>query len=108
MEEIIKDVNEPGKLSIGIDCNANNYYSEGTKKYEMDSFKQPSDVDPLIDYYFKYTTDHPLITYLEDPIASTHVAGWKKMFTKFETKPNITISSKHIIEENIIHLKNVN
>jgi enolase len=106
MEEIIKDVAEPGKLSIGIDCNANNYYNEGTKKYEMDGFKQPSDVDPLIDYYFKYTTDHPLITYLEDPIADHDIAGWKKLYTKFESK-NITISSKNMVDENITKLSNV-
>jgi enolase len=106
MEEIIKDVGEPGKLSIGIDCNANNYYNESTNKYEMDGFKQPSDVDPLIDYYLKYITDHPLITYLEDPIADSDLIGWNKLYTKFESK-NIIISSKIMIHEDISILKNV-
>ncbi len=105
IEEIIKDLAEPGKFSIGIDCNANNYYIEGTNKYEMDGFKQPSDVDPLIDFYFKFVTDHPLITYLEDPIADTDIAGWKKLYGKFEGK-NMIISAKNMLK-NFTFLKQV-
>ena len=105
IEEIIKDLGEPGKFSIGIDCNANNYYVEGTKKYEMDGFKQPSDVEPLIDFYYKFVTDHPLITYLEDPIADTDISGWKKLYTKFEGK-NIIISAKNMLK-NFTILKQV-
>jgi len=86
MEDIIKDTGEAAKLSIGIDCNANNYFNETTKKYEMDGFKLPPDADPLIDYYVKYCTDHPLISYLEDPIADTDLIGWKKNIPQIRIK----------------------
>lgn len=107
MEDIIKDTGESAKLSIGIDCNANNYYNDSTKKYEMDGMKQPPDSDQLIEFYFKYCTDHPLITYLEDPIADIDQIGWKKILLKFESKPSICISAKNIISENYTNLKNV-
>ncbi len=107
MEEIIKDTGEAGKLSIGIDCNSNNYFNESTKKYEMDGFKQPPDADQLIDYYFKYITDHPLITYLEDPISSFDHIGWSKIYAKFESKPNVKISGKNIVGDSLSQLKHV-
>lgn len=107
LEEIIKDTGESNKLSIGIDCSANNYYNETTKKYEMDTIKGTPDADQLIDYYLKYCTEHPLITYLEDPIADTDHLGWKKITTKFESKPNIIISCKNMIGESFLNLKNV-
>ena len=54
MEEIVKDIAEGNKISIGIDCNANNYYSDQVLKYEMDTFKAPIENDLLIDFYFKF------------------------------------------------------
>ena len=95
IENIIAEVNEKDILSIGIDCNADNYYSESNKTYEMDGFKKPPDTDQLIDFYVKLITDHPLITYLESPIAESDVDGWEKIFDKFsEEKPNVNIYGK--------------
>jgi enolase len=107
MEEIIKDTGESARLSIGIDCNANGYYNETTKKYDMDGMKQPPEADALIEYYFKYCTDHPLITYMEDPIADVDLAGWKKIFAKFESKPTVQIASKNLISESLTNIKHV-
>jgi enolase len=108
MEDIIKDTGEQSKLSIGIDCNANNYYNSETNKYEMDGFKQPSDVEALIEYYLKYCTDHPFITYLEDPIADSDHVGWKKMYWRFENaRPQVTIACKNSIAESPTKLKEV-
>jgi enolase len=108
MEEIIKDTGEQSKLSIGIDCHANNYYNSETMKYEMDGFKQPSEVELLIEFYLKYCTDHPLITYLEDPIADSDYVGWKKMYWRFENmRPGVTITCKNLIDENPKLLKEV-
>lgn len=104
MEEIIKDTGEASKLSIGIDCNANNYFNDSTKKYEMDGFKKPPEADELIDYYMKYMNDHPLINYIEDPLCDSDLPGWKKIYQKFDTKPNLTVSSKQLIAENCENL----
>ena len=60
----------------------------------MDGFKKPPDSDQLIDFYLKLVTDHPLITYLEEPIALEDNDGWEKIMDKFEEKPNIKIYSK--------------
>jgi len=79
LEDIIKDTGEPTKFSIGIDCNANAFFSESTKKYEMDGFKTPIDQDQLLDFYMKYLIDHPAITYLEDPIADVELDAWRKV-----------------------------
>lgn len=95
IENIIAEVNEKDILSIGIDCNADNYYSDANKTYEMDGFKKPPDTNQLIDFYIKLITDHPLITYLESPIAESDVDGWEKIYDKFsEEKPNVNIYGK--------------
>jgi len=107
LEDIIKDTGESTKLSIGIDCNANNYFNEGTKKYDMDGFKQPPDAEGLIDYYLKYLSEHPLISFLEDPLADGDIQGWKKIFNKFESKQNVVISSKNLIDERVTKLNNL-
>ena len=107
MEDILKDLGEGNKVTIGIDCNANHYYTETTLKYEMDGFKTPVENDQLIDFYFKYITDHPLITYLEDPMATLDIFGWKKILSKFEERPNCIISMKNTYNENISCLKKV-
>lgn len=33
----------------------------------------------MIDYLIKLCTDKPIITSLEDPLASTQLAAWKKL-----------------------------
>lgn len=33
----------------------------------------------MIDYLVKLCTDKPAITYLEDPLAATELAAWKKL-----------------------------
>jgi enolase len=62
----------------------------------------------LIDYYIKFCNEHPAISYLEDPIADSDVTGWQKVFTKFVSKPNVIISTKNLVSENLKNLKNVN
>jgi enolase len=33
----------------------------------------------MIDFLVKLVTDKPIITYLEDPLAATELAAWKKL-----------------------------
>jgi enolase len=82
LEDIIKDTGDSTKYSIGIDCGANSFYTDTTKKYEMDGFKQPPDADQLLDFYLKFVTDHPQITYIEDMLADSDLDGWKKVKVK--------------------------
>ena len=96
IETIITEVNAPeDALYIGIDCNANNYYNEQSKTYDIEGAKKAPDTDQTIDYYMKLVTEHPLIRYLEEPIAEVDVEGWEKIIDKFaEEKPNVTLWSK--------------
>lgn len=107
LEDIIKDLGEANKVNIGIDCNANNFYSDQAKKYEMDGFKTPIENDQLIDFYLKFCSEHPLVTYLEDPVSELDLHGWKKLLAKFEGKQNILISGKNLFNDNPAVLKNV-
>jgi enolase len=111
IEEMIKEISKDSsysliKITIGIDCNANSYYSDQTKKYDMDGMKKPPDSDELIEFYLKYVTDHPLITYLEDPIADIDIQGWKKLFKKFEEKNSLVkLVCKNLICNSVPNLK---
>jgi enolase len=107
MEDIIKDTGESSKLSIGIDCNANNYFVETTKKYEMDGFKQPPEAEALIDFYLKFCHDHPLISYLEDPLADSDISGWNKIHSKFDSKSHIFVTSKSLVSRNLSSIQNL-
>lgn len=92
IEGIINEIEEKEKIFYGIDCNANNYYNEETSLYEMEGMKKPIDSDGLIDFYIKLCTDHPLILYLEDPMAAKDLKGWSKLLSRFTAeKPNVKI-----------------
>jgi enolase len=50
----------------------------------------------MIDYLVKLLTDKPIITYLEDPLASSEIASWTKLTVIYfvnseKNKRNISI-----------------
>jgi len=50
----------------------------------------------MIDYLIKLLTDKPIITYLEDPLASTEIASWSKLIVIYfinseKNKGNISV-----------------
>ncbi len=111
LEEMIKEVKKDTslnliKISIGIDCQANNYFNEQTKKYDMDGIKNPLESSKLIDYYLQYFNDHPMITYIEDPIADSDISGWKELIKRAEEKNSLLkISCKNLICNKLNNLK---
>ena len=103
IEQLIKDINDEN-IYFGIDCNSNNYYNEKDNTYEMDGFKKPLTSEEITDFYLKLCNEHPLLLYLEEPLAENDKDGWAKLTEKFDNeKPNITISKKvelyKVIEE---------
>ena len=67
-------------------------------------FKKPLNSEEIIDFYLKLCNEHPLLLYLEEPLAENDKDGWAKLTEKFDNeKPNITISKKvelyKVIEE---------
>ena len=74
----------------------------------MDGFKKQPDKEQLIDFYLKLATDHPLLKYLEDPMADADLRGWAKLLEKFaSTKPEVKIASKSLIGNDILKLGEV-
>lgn len=76
LEEVIKTM-KGSNMSIGINCNGSELYNAGTKKYEMEGAKALFDTTQMIDFYVKFLADHPLVTYLEDPMSNEDLPGWR-------------------------------
>jgi len=55
--------------SIGINSESESYYNEEQNKYDVEGPKNLFEPAQLADWYVKLVTDHPLITYIEDPFA---------------------------------------
>ena len=75
LEEAIK-ASKMENVKIFICCNATDVYNEATMKYEMEGAKGQYEFPQMIDFYIKFLNDHPLITYLEDPMANIDLPGW--------------------------------
>lgn len=95
LENVIAEVNVPDTITIGIDCNANNYYVESEKAYEMDGFKKNPDSKQLIEFYIKLLNDHPLIEYLEEPFYKDDDEGLYNFMAQIKPeKPKVRVVSK--------------
>ena len=98
MEGFIKDTNaamdNKNIVSLGIDFNADNYYNPKDNTYDTEGAKKPLDNVQLIETYLKLITDHPSLTYLEEPLAYEDEDGWSQLIEKLKDKPNINIVKK--------------
>lgn len=70
LEDAIKKAGHTGKIDIGMDVAASEFFVDG--KYDMD-FKNPKSdgskkltVAQLTELYLKFTKDHPIVS-IEDP-----------------------------------------
>ena len=98
MEGFIKDINtamnNQNMVTLGIDFNADNFYNSADTSYEPEGVKKPVDNIQLIDLYIKLISDHPSLTYLEQPISNEDEEGWDLILEKFKEKQNICIVRK--------------
>ena len=76
-------------VSLGIDFNAENFYNSKDSTYEPEGVKKPIDNVQLADSYIKLINDHPLLSYLEQPMAYEDIDGWGTLLEKLKDKPNI-------------------
>lgn len=65
-------------LKIGINTDASSWFLEDANKYEWDGPKVQYDEDQLIDFYEKILNDHPLVEYIEDAFAASHIQAYKR------------------------------
>ena len=62
----------------------------------------------LTEYFVKMCNEHPLLEYLEDPIADGDVLGYQKILKRFrEAVPRVKIGVKHFFKSNIEIIKHV-
>ena len=98
MEGFIKDINtsmnNQNIVSLGIDFNADNFFNPKDNTYDTEGAKKPLDNVQLIDTYLKLITDHPSLTYMEEPLACDDEDGWSLLIEKLKDKPNINIVKK--------------
>ena len=98
MEGFIKEINtamnNQNVVSLGIDFNAENFFNPVDVSYEPEGVKKAIDNTQLVDSYVKLIADHPLLTYLEQPMAYDDQEGWGLLLEKFKDKPNISIVQK--------------
>lgn len=67
-------------FTIGINCDGDSIFNKDPKdpnKYEIEGQKGQATKEQLADFYIKQVTDHPLVTYLEDPYSSGDIAGFQ-------------------------------
>ena len=98
MENFIKEINtsmdNKNIVSLGIDFNADNFYNSKDSTYEPEGVKKPIDNVQLADSYIKLINDHPLLSYLEQPMAYEDIDGWGNLLEKLKDKPNISVVQK--------------
>jgi enolase len=83
LEEAIKNSGLTD-VKIFITCNANNFYNETTGKYEMEGAKSLFDSNQFTEYFIKFLNDHPLVTYLEDPMSDKDFNGWRILTVNYK------------------------
>lgn len=82
VEEAINSAGAKDVVTIGLSWAADTLFSPETKKYELQNPKTPFDNDQMIDYLIKLLQDKPIIQYLEDPLACSEKAAWKKLIVQ--------------------------
>ena len=71
-------------FKIYIECNADDFWTSETERYEMETFKAPIEAPQLIDYYIKLMNDKPSIGMLEDPLATEDAKSYGLLFEKID------------------------
>lgn len=86
MQEAINNTGYKKKVSFGIDCAANSFYNEKSKKYNLDGkIFSSSDLEK---YYLKLLKDYN-ITAIEDPFFEKDYSAWKSFYKKIGSKVRI-------------------
>ena len=94
IKEINASMNNQNFVSLGIDFNAENFFNAKDCTYEPEGVKKAVDSAQLIDMYLKLISEHPSLTYLEQPLAYEDADGWGTLLEKLKDKNNISIVQK--------------
>ncbi len=87
IEKAIKQAGYTRKeVSLALDCAANSFYNEKTKKYFLNNKNYSS--SELSDYYLKLIKDYNIIS-IEDPFSEEDKLAWKDFNKKINNKINV-------------------
>ena len=76
-------------------------YMADQERYDIEGPKNLFDSQQLIDWLFKMASDHPLLTYIEDAMASGDIQGYKKLLEKFKGSSKVKIGVKNWFESDL-------
>jgi len=62
------------------------FFNPDQGKYDIDGPKNLYDNKMLCDWYIKILNEHPLVTYLEDPVRVSDVDGWRQLKEALKAK----------------------
>lgn len=89
-------------LKLGINAEADSWYLEDQNKYDVDGPKTLNTQDMLIDWYMKLCNEHPLLEYIEDPMAVNDIRGYRVMVERFAKKyPHVKVGVKNWFKSDI-------
>lgn len=78
------NTNERKYLQIGINADGSSSYSEETGRYDIEGPKNLYDQTMMADWFVKMAQDHPLLAYIEDPMADGDIVGYQKILRRFK------------------------
>jgi enolase len=85
-------------LRIGVNCDASSLFNTDPKdpnKYECEGQKAPLTSTQLCDWYLKLISEHPLLTFIEDPFSENDIEGYRAFQNHLRVKfPQVQISRK--------------
>ncbi len=90
LTEISKAVNDAGykigeEVGIALDCAANSFYDEETKKYVFEIEEKVFSTEELIEVYRDWIENNNIIS-IEDGVTEDDWEGWSKMHTELGDK----------------------
>jgi enolase 1/2/3 len=97
ISEAINKAGYKGKVKLGMDAAASEFYKDG--KYQIDG--KSLSTDKLVDYYLDILGDYPIISF-EDPFAED---DWKGYVSLTKKAPKITIIGDDLFVTNVVRLK---
>lgn len=90
---------------LGVNVDAQSSYLAEQEKYEIEGPKNLFDANTLTEWLFKMATDHPLLTYIEDPFAQGDLIGYQRIVNRFKEKPGVKIAIKNWFGSDLEALK---
>ena len=88
-------------MQIGVNVDSNSSYIADQERYDIEGPKNLFDSQMLVDWLFKMASDHPLLTYVEDPMAHGDIGGYKKCIEKFKELERVQIGVKNWFDSDL-------